>query len=234
MAAAALAAAMVSLALLLHGGRWGYWPRPAGVPFGAARHRHFARLALRSLVHFGMVAVVLLAAGGRLGTVVAFPPEFGPAQALAVRWIGQPSWQPLALGALAGAIIAAVLERRGRRVALGDLRAVTPARRAELGWGVLLAVEAGVTEEVFFRLLLPLLIAQLSGSAGAGFVVATVLFGYAHRYQGVPGIAGTLLAGVLLTLIYLLSGHLWVAMLVHAAIDLNGLVVRPWLSGRLR
>ncbi|WP_193753138.1 CPBP family intramembrane glutamic endopeptidase, partial [Sphingomonas endophytica] len=162
------------------------------------------------------------AAGGRLGTVVAFPPEFGAARAMAVRWIGQPSWQPLALGALAGAIIAAVLERRGRRVALGDLRAVTPVRRAELGWGVLLAVEAGVTEEVFFRLLLPLLIAQLSGSAVAGFVVATVLFGYAHRYQGVPGIAGTLLAGVLLTLIYLLSGHLWVAMLVHAAIDLNG------------
>jgi membrane protease YdiL (CAAX protease family) len=131
-------------------------------------------------------------------------------------------------------VVAAVLARRGRGIAPGDLRAVTPARGAELGWGVVLAIVAGVTEETFFRLLLPLLVASAGGSAPAGFAVATMLFGYAHRYQGWRGVAGTAIAGVLLALVYLVSARLWAAMLVHAAIDLNGLVIRPLLAGRMR
>ncbi|MEH3123609.1 MAG: CPBP family intramembrane metalloprotease [Sphingomonas phyllosphaerae] len=234
MTVAALAVALASLALLLHGGRLGYWPRPPAVAPGAVRHRWFARLALRSLVHFGGVALLLLALLGRVETIWRLPAELEPARELAVAWVGQPGWQPLALGALAGVAIAAVLERRGRRMTLGDLRAVTPMRRAELGWGVLLAVEAGVTEELFFRLLLPLLIAGASGSALLGFAGATAAFGYAHSYQGWRGVIGTLIAGVLLTLVYLVSGRLWAAMLVHAAIDLNGLVLRPVLAGKVR
>ncbi|WP_341208661.1 CPBP family intramembrane glutamic endopeptidase [uncultured Sphingomonas sp.] len=233
MTGAALAVALASLALLLHGGRFGYWPRPPAVAPGAVRHRWFARLALRSLVHFGGVALLLLALLGRVETIWHLPAEFEPARALAIAWVGQPGWQPLAVGALAGIVIAALLERRGRRVSLGDLRAVTPMRRAELGWGVLLAVEAGVTEELFFRLLLPLLIAGASGSALLGFAGATVAFGYAHTYQGWRGVIATLIAGALLALVYLVSGRLWAAMLVHAAIDLNGLVLRPVLAGKV-
>jgi membrane protease YdiL (CAAX protease family) len=233
-AAAALTVALASLALLLHGRRFGWWPRPPGVAPGAARHRHFARLALRSLVHFGLVAGLLLAMLGRLDAIVRLPGELLPARALAIGWIGQPSWQPLAWGALAGVVIAAVLERRGRRVSLGDLRAVTPVRSAELGWGVLLAITAGVTEELFFRLLLPLLVVSLGGSAVLALAVATLSFGYAHRYQGWRGVLGTMVAGVLLALVYLVSGRLWAAMLVHAVIDLNALVLRPVLAGRMR
>ncbi|WP_022686873.1 CPBP family intramembrane glutamic endopeptidase [Sphingomonas phyllosphaerae] len=233
-AGAALAIALASLALLLHGRRIGWWPRPPAVAPGAVRHRHFARLTLRAIVHFGLVAVVLLASLGRLQALVHVPAELLPARALAIAWIGQPAWQSLAWGALAGMVIAAALERRGRGVSPGDLRAVTPSRRAELGWGVLLATTAGVTEELFFRLLLPLLVVSLGGSALLGFAAAAVLFGYAHRYQGWRGVAGTMLAGLLLTLVYLLSGRLWAAMLVHAAIDLNGLVIRPAFARRLR
>ncbi|GAA4217777.1 hypothetical protein GCM10022253_17120 [Sphingomonas endophytica] len=231
-AAAALAVALASLALLLHGARFGYWPRPPAVARGAVRHRWFARLALRALVHFGAVAVLLLAVLDRLDAIARFPPELRSARAPAVAWIGQPGWPPLALGALGGVVIAALLERRGRRVTVGDLRAVTPMRGAELGWGVLLAIVAGVTEELFFRLLLPLLIAIVSGSALLGFAGTTAAFGYAHRYQGWRGVIGTVIAGVLLALVYLVSGRLWAAMLVHAAIDLNGLVLRPMLAGR--
>ena len=233
-APAALAVALASLVLLLHGRRFGLWPRPPVVAEGAARHRHFARLALRSLVHFGLVAALLLAAGGQLSAVTTFPAALLPARMLAVAAFGQPSWWPLVAGALAGAAIATIVERRGRRVGLGRVGAVTPARRGELGWGVLLALEAGLTEELFFRLLLPLLIAQVSGSALLGVGAATLLFGYAHHYQGIVGVVGTLVAGMLLALVYLLSGELWAAMLVHAAIDLNGLVLRPLLAGRVR
>lgn len=233
MAAGALAVALASLMLHLHGGRWGYWPRSPALPPGAARHRHFARLALRLLVHFGIVALGALALDGRLDAIVRFPVELEPARALALRWDGWPSWPWMAAGAAIGVVVAAVLDRRRPGLTLGDLRAVTPARRAELGWGVLLAVTAGVTEEVFFRLLLPLTIASLSGSPVAGFAVATMLFGYAHRYQGWRGMAATTIVGAMLSMVYLVSGRLWVAMLVHAAIDLNSLVLRPLLGGRL-
>ncbi|WP_082449484.1 CPBP family intramembrane glutamic endopeptidase [Sphingomonas sp. Leaf231] len=234
MASAALAIALASLALLLHGRRIGWWPRPPAVAPGAVRHRHFARLTLRGVVHFGLVAVVLLAATGRLNAVVAFPVELQPARALALAWIGPLSWQPLVVGGLSGVVIATLLDRRGHRFAFGDLRGVMPARNAELGWGVVLAIVAGITEEAFFRLLLPLLIAQVSGSALLGFAGATAAFGYAHRYQGARGAIVTVVAGLLLALVYLVSGRLWAAMLAHAVIDLNGLVLRPLLSGRLR
>ncbi len=233
-AAGALASALGSLALFLHGARIGWWPRPPAVAPGAVRHRHFARIALRALVHFGIVAVLLLAMLGRLTSIVSFPAELLPARAEAVAWIGRPSWRPLTIGALCGVAIGSILAWRGRSVGTGVARAVLPARRAELGWGVGLALVAGVTEELFFRLLLPLLIVLAGGSAAAGFAVSTLLFGYAHRYQGWRGVAGTVVAGVLLTLVYLVSGYLWAAMLVHAAIDLNGLVLRPLLSGRVR
>ena len=40
----------------------------------------------------------------------------------------------------------------------------------------------------------------------------------------------TTLVGVVMTAVYLITGALWLAMLLHALIDLNGLVLRPWLS----
>jgi membrane protease YdiL (CAAX protease family) len=47
-------------------------------------------------------------------------------------------------------------------------------------------------------------------------------------------VIATGVVGVLLAYLYLQSGALWVAMAVHAAIDLNGLVVRPAIAGMLR
>ncbi|MDR6786942.1 membrane protease YdiL (CAAX protease family) [Sphingomonas sp. BE138] len=232
-AVAALAVALASLALHLHGARFGYWPRAAAVPAGTVRHRYFARLALRSLVHFGLVAVVLLGVVGAWPAIGGFPAAFVPARAVALSWAGQLSWEPLAVGGVAGVAIAAVAARRGWRTTLGDARAVLPVRRAELGWGVVLAIVAGVTEELFFRLLLPLSVVLVGGSAVLGFAVATLLFGYAHLYQGWRGVVATVLAGVVLALVYLVSAKLWVAMLVHAVIDLNGLVLRPVLAGLL-
>ena len=42
------------------------------------------------------------------------------------------------------------------------------------------------------------------------------------------------LVGALFAWLYLQSGALWVAMVAHAAVDLNGLVLRPALGGMLR
>ena len=37
-----------------------------------------------------------------------------------------------------------------------------------------------------------------------------------------------------MTALYLMTGALWVVMLIHVVIDLNGLVLRPIMAGALR
>ena len=113
----------------------------------------------------------------------------------------------------------------------GDARSILPQRRGELGWAAVVAVTAGVTEEAYFRLLLPLLGSWATGSAVAGFAGATLLFGAAHRYQGWRGVAATTVAGAALSAGYLATGSLIAVMAFHAAGDLGHLVIRPAVRG---
>jgi membrane protease YdiL (CAAX protease family) len=233
-----LAVALASLALFLRGGwrqyRWLY------VGGEDARHRRFLLRALRPTLHFALVALVALTALGRLSALATLPPEFADARAVAIDLTG--GTMPLdllawsILGGLAiGGVIAASIERwRGRPMTLGDVESVLPRSRDELVWGVLLSFTAGVTEELFFRLLLPLLLVLCNVPTVVAMALACALFGAAHRYQGAIGVIATALVGVILTFAYLLSGSLAAAVLLHVAIDLNALVVRPVLSGRVR
>ncbi len=240
MAAAALwlAVALASLALFLRGGtrhyRWLYRPG------GDARRRRFLLRALRPTLHFALVTLVALAALGRLDVLAALPAEFAPVRAAAIDLVGGTmpldllAWSTLGGLAIGGVIAGLVERRRGRSVTLGDVESVLPTTRGELGWGALLSVTAGVIEELFFRLLLPLLLVLCGLSGAAAFALACGLFGAAHRYQGAAGMVATALVGAVLTLAYLLSGSFVAAVLLHVAIDLNALVVRPVLSGRVR
>jgi len=64
-------------------------------------------------------------------------------------------------------------------------------------------------------------------------VIATVAaFGLSHVYQGIAGIIGTTIMGALFTFIYLSSRQLWLAMTLHAIVDLNALVLGSWLNAR--
>ncbi|WP_235532807.1 CPBP family intramembrane glutamic endopeptidase [Sphingomonas sp. Leaf412] len=187
---------------------------------------------------FGAGSLTLLAASGQVRAIVDLPPPFAAARTVVVTWFGAiDPIGPMGLaalgGVLLGGLVAAALERRGRKVGLGDVERVLPRSRAELRWAAALAVTAGITEELFFRLLLPLLIAAVTGCAVAGFAVACVLFGLAHRYQGPAGVVATMAVGALLTIVYLSTGSLWAAMALHAAIDLNAVVLRPIVSGRV-
>ncbi|MBW6527157.1 CPBP family intramembrane metalloprotease [Sphingomonas sp. RHCKR7] len=233
-----LAVALASLALFLRGGarhyRWLYRPG------GDARRRRFLLRALRPTLHFALVSLVALAALGRLDTLAELPPEFAPARVAAIELVGGTmpldllAWSTLG-GLAVGGVIAGLVERwRGRSVTLGDVESVLPTTRGELAWGALLSVSAGVTEELFFRLLLPLLLVLCGAPALVAAAVACALFGAAHAYQGATGVIATALVGAVLTLAYLLSGSLAAAVLLHVAIDLNALVVRPVLSGRVR
>ncbi|MBW4331225.1 CPBP family intramembrane metalloprotease [Stakelama sp. CBK3Z-3] len=135
-------------------------------------------------------------------------------------------------GALLGALMAQWRRRRGRAPwMMGNLRAVLPGKRGDLPAAAAVALAAGVSEELFFRLLLPLLIALVSGSALLGFVLSALLFVLAHRYQGAIGMIGSTALALVFTGFYWMTGSLWMTMLLHAAVDLNGLVIRPFVLG---
>ena len=219
------------------GGRRVRWPADAE----ARRRAQYRRWTVRALIAFLVPSVVGLALLGRLGALVVLPGEFAAVAAA----VGPLQLSDAALfgaglaGGLGGALAGTLWSwRRGKRGVrgpmLGDVGALLPRHRGELAHAALLAIAAGVTEEPFFRVLLPLLITLVTGGAWAGFGLAALLFGVAHWYQGWKGVAATSVMGVLFTALYLASGRLWVVVVFHAFLDLVGLVVRPALTGAWR
>ncbi len=111
--------------------------------------------------------------------------------------------------------------------AIGDIQALLPRNRTELRYGALLSINAGVVEELLFRLALPALIYGVTGSAVAAILCSLALFGALHVYQGAAGVIGSTVVGGLLMVVYLATGSILVAMTVHALIDLRSLVLIP-------
>ena len=61
--------------------------------------------------------------------------------------------------------------------------------------------------------------------------LSAVLFGLGHAYQGGIGIIITSLIGLYLSLVYAVSGALWVAIGVHFLVDAFSLWVMPAILG---
>jgi membrane protease YdiL (CAAX protease family) len=216
---------------------YAWYLRGGGVPPQTSRIDRYRRWMRRAPLAFGMTAIAALAIGGRLDALTRLPPEFA-ALAAEARWLAGfegAAFEAAVLGGLAGgALIGLLLARwrlgRGKPpFSAGDIERILPRNRSELGWTAALGTAAGIVEELFFRLALPLFATLATGSAPLGFTLATLLFAGAHRYQGWAGMAFSALAGALLATIYLATGDLWFAMLVHVLLNLNGLVLRPAL-----
>lgn len=112
---------------------------------------------------------------------------------------------------------------------LGDIGALLPRNRRELLYGAGLSLNAGILEELLFRLAVPALVFAVSGSALVAVVGSVLLFAALHSYQGIPGMAGALLIGAVLMLLYLTTGSILVPMIAHALLDLRSLVLIPVL-----
>lgn len=233
-----LLVALASFAWFLRGDRAEY-ARMKALTDTRDRQRRYATWAAKAFALFGVLSVVELALLGRADAVLRFPAEF----AALADWLGfaKDDDFPYAVfagaalgGGVAGALVVGVIERRrDKPVAIGDFDALLPRNRAELAYAALLSVNAGLSEELFFRLLIPLLVTVLTGSAIAGFAFAAILFGLAHLYQGWKGIAATFVLGLAMTAIYLFTQSLIAAIVFHAIVDLNALVVRPILTRRI-
>ena len=83
-----------------------------------------------------------------------------------------------------------------------------------------LSITAGICEEILYRGFVLVVLTPLLGTVGA-VAVSSIVFGLGHAYQGVGGFAKTSAVGFALAGLTLLSGSLWIPMVVHAALDLN-------------
>ncbi|WP_067963963.1 CPBP family intramembrane glutamic endopeptidase [Nocardiopsis trehalosi] len=158
---------------------------------------------------------------------------------------------PVAWGPFAGAVIGFVLallvvwlltrdRGRGRRPgpepapvpepAAHVLTVLAPRSRAERRAAGLLAVTAGVCEEVLYRGLFVALGVALGLPVWAAAVLSCVLFALAHVYQGWWGLVGPGLVGALFMVVYLGTGSLFVPIVLHILLDGRSLL----LTGRGR
>jgi membrane protease YdiL (CAAX protease family) len=111
------------------------------------------------------------------------------------------------------------------------LRDLLPRTGEERRAFALLALAAGVGEELAFRgYAIPALAPHLGGPwEAAAFTSAT--FGLLHAYQGALGMMRTAMLGFLLAGSFVLSGSLWPAMVAHVLLDLTaGLLVGEELT----
>ncbi|MBN9152193.1 MAG: CPBP family intramembrane metalloprotease [Micrococcales bacterium] len=133
-----------------------------------------------------------------------------------------------AIGLLIGLIALVFFGRNATEVpTIGDIHALLPRNRAELKFGWALSINAGIVEELLFRLAMPALIFGVFGNALLAISVSLVVFGALHAYQGVGGVIGSFVIGVVLMAVFLATGNILWAILVHALFDLRSLVLIP-------
>ncbi len=109
-------------------------------------------------------------------------------------------------------------DRRRYRERLAELGHMMPRNSREYAAFVALSITAGVVEETIFRGWL-IWYLQAWMPLTAAVLVSSAAFGLAHLYQGAAGVAKTGVLGLLMALLYLLSGSLWLPILAHAMID---------------
>ncbi|MCH8861537.1 MAG: CPBP family intramembrane metalloprotease [Proteobacteria bacterium] len=104
---------------------------------------------------------------------------------------------------------------------MGRLEHLLPRAPRELGYFSGLAVTAGIVEEILYRGALIWYLSLWMDTLWAA-AIALLVFTLAHAYQGPKNTLRAGLAGLALTVVYLLSGSILPAIMLHAAIDLLG------------
>jgi membrane protease YdiL (CAAX protease family) len=190
------------------------------------------------LIIGGLAAAVLLASWNYIGPASRSALAWPPLRYLRTHLDGSFGFGigiGVAVAFLAILVLPVILLRRQLTEvpAIGDIGSLLPRTRGEVKYGVGLSINAGIVEELLFRLGMPALIFGITGNGVLAFTAASVLFGLLHIYQKVWGVLGATLLGVLFSLLYLLTGSIWVVMGVHALIDLRSLVLIPLLVKRV-
>jgi uncharacterized protein len=221
------------------------WARFKRLTSTRARQRVYRRWLVESLVVIGgMSAVLLVATWSLLGPALRDAQRWAP-----VAWVrgsldgglGAGVAIGLAAAVLAGLVLPVVLlrgriadELEGGIPAVGDVQALLPRNRAELPYGVGLALSAGIFEELLFRLGLPALIFGIAPDGPIAFLAASVVFGLLHVYQRWTGVLFATLLGLVLSAVYVVTGSIAAPIALHALIDLRSLALIPLVLGTAR
>lgn len=105
-----------------------------------------------------------------------------------------------------------------RALAYGEALLPHTALERRLFWAV--SASAGICEEIFFRGFLTWYFLAWMGPILA-VILASLLFGIGHVYLGIAQVPKTAMIGLILAIVVSLTGSLWPAMLLHAAVDWN-------------
>jgi membrane protease YdiL (CAAX protease family) len=153
---------------------------------------------------------------------------------------GEASWLPgsgFVIGFMGAALVALFLpifllmrsETTRARIekSLEKLNFILPKTAEERRWFVLVAITAGVCEEILYRGFLIHYFRELPVSIGliGALILSSCVFGFAHLYQGVVGIVQTTVLGAIFGLIFIVTGSLLLSIVLHALIDLRILLI---------
>ena len=199
----------------------------------AERQKTFGRWLRESFFIFGGLALVVLLASSQFvglarADALAWPP---------LAWLTHEVSGDFGVGLGIGAAVAFVVvmivpvialrRQLGDIPMLGDIGSLLPRTRGELAYGAGLSLNAGLVEELLFRLGMPALLFGITGNGVLAFAIASVLFGLLHLYQKLPGVLGSTVLGLVFSALYLVTGSIWITAAVHALIDLRSLVLIP-------
>jgi membrane protease YdiL (CAAX protease family) len=202
-----------------------------------ARQKVMRRWLIESVLALGgLSAAVLFGAWAEIGPVLREAQAWAPVAALRdglTTGLGTGIAAGVAVLLLAVLVVPPFLLRGSvdEIPAVGDIHAILPRTRGELPYGAGLAIQAGVIEELLFRVGLPALVFAVTGDAIVAFAGAMLVFGLLHLYQGPLGIGLSVILGAVFTLLYVVSGSILVPMVLHLIIDLRSLVLIPVLLG---
>lgn len=115
-------------------------------------------------------------------------------------------------------------EINGIKKRFGKLSIILPQNGNELARFYGLSITAGIVEEILWRGFLIWYLGQFMPLWIAA-LVSVIGFGLAHAYQGIAHLPQVTVVGAAFTGLYLLSGSIWLPIILHAAVDI--------LQGRL-
>jgi len=157
-----------------------------------------------------------------------------PASSLGVVAPRSWGWTALVLIVIAVALVWSSLLLRPRAEKIrhkvqDSVGALIPDSRQERSWWGVVSVGAGVSEELVFRgFLLYYLSTYLPQmNTPERVLLASLVFGMGHIYQGWKGALGAGILGLILAAFYLMTGSLLLPVLVHAAVDARVLLIFP-------
>ncbi len=111
---------------------------------------------------------------------------------------------------------------RAMAVKFESVKEMIPHTDQEAREFVALSITAGICEEIVYRGYLMLYITSAIAIEGMwpAALLSSLAFGLAHTYQGPKGVLRVSLMGLVFAGLYLLTGSIWLPIVLHAVIDL--------------